>query len=117
MQFIARGVEQGETEREAGFVPTPVTLVITLRLTDGAPREHGEHGKFHHMTAFPKRVVKLLNVRLRHCGKQPAHERLKINGRVPGRISVTGRGKDDAHPDEQWQPVDEKFLELRHAAG
>lgn len=109
MQFIAGGVQEQDGQGETGFIPTPGAADVFLWLPDGAPCQHGENAVFHHVTTFAEEVVQFPDVRLRHMGKQPAHQRFKQRGRMPGGIGITGSGEDHAHPDEQRQPVDQKF--------
>ena len=56
MEFVARGVKENNGERQAGFVPPPLTLaaITFLWLAYRAPEEQGEHGVFSQVAEFSK---------------------------------------------------------------
>ena len=78
MEFVARGVEENNGERQTGFVPTPFAgaAITFLWLANGAPEQQGEQGVFRQMPSFAKQMMDEINIGLRHLRKKPMQERL-----------------------------------------
>ena len=115
MELVAGGVEKNAGERQSGFVPAPGTLLILLRLADRAPEEQGEQGVFGHMSGLAKKMMDEFDVRLRNLRKQPVQQRFKQRGGMLVRMGVGGRGKNQNHPHDWWQPVFKQVSQFRHA--
>ena len=74
MGFIGRRVEKDKQQRAADFRPRPGGQVV-FRLIQRAPEKQGENGVFNDVRAFAEEVMDLLDVRLRHLGKEPVQKR------------------------------------------
>ena len=108
MDFIAGRIERRQAQGQAGFRPSPGRGIRPGRLVQRAPEQEGQHRIFSQMGTLAGEHHKGMDRLIRQMRKEPAHERRdEARGVLEGH-PVAGRGEDNQHPDQQWQPIFEE---------
>jgi len=105
VEFIACRVERRQAHGQPRFRPTPGRNRSSGRLVQRTPKQECQHSKFSQMGAFAGGDDNGMDCIVRQMRKEPAHDRPDdARGTLEGR-AVAGRGEDNHHPDQQWQPI------------
>src|SRR5690348_15657468 len=108
VEFISGGVKENDEHGDDGCAPTPRAGIAADGFADSAPEQEAENGIFREVTAFPKHMVKRLDVRLGHMRKEPVQERVDEPGGVGVGLRISGAEKNQGHPCQGHEPIFQK---------
>lgn len=115
MEFIARGVERDEQQREVGFAPVPGTADIFHGFPQRAPEQQGQYGIFGQVRAFAGKENEPINRVRRKVREHPVQQGREDARGMFVRMRIAGCCKNQRHPDQHRQPVFAECAQLRHA--
>lgn len=114
MEFIRGSINGAEEQGPTGIAPEPGAETFTKWFTFGAPEEHRQDGVFSQMGALADSNDDIANLFLRKIGEQPVDEWADNPRRMLEGGRVARPAKDEEHPENHWQPVNQENPELEH---
>jgi hypothetical protein len=116
MDLISRRVECDDENGEEGMFAVPRARITPDRFAQGAPEKEGQHRVFRQVSAFADDENDAVLGIIGHVRKKPMENGPDDARRVLIGSAVAGGGEDEAHPDNDRQPIKQKGTRTRHGA-